>query len=178
MRLEYRLTLNEYLAAMEADCKARNPGVLNSSWSTTVFFIIAGSIILFLSIIFGSITFANIVLPFFMFLAAILTNPPISKKLYRWQISGHYKNDPRMHQCLTIDLDENTIQYTSVDATTQYQWKGVDYFIEANDVFNLYVSKKFFFTIPKRVFSNSEQLDSFRNIVIEKINNDPNFFRN
>ncbi|MEQ9481573.1 YcxB family protein [Coleofasciculus sp. F4-SAH-05] len=107
-----------------------------------------------------------------------MTNPPISKKLYRWQISGHYKNDPRMHQCVTVDLDENTIQVTSADATAQYQWKGFDYFIEADNVFNLYISKRIFFMIPKRGFSNSEQLDSFRNIVLEEIDNEPNFFRN
>lgn len=136
MRLEYRLTLNEYLAAMEADGKVRNPWLFKSK------------------------------------------SPPISKRLYRWQISGNYKNDPRMHQYLTVELDENTIQVTSADATAQYQWKGFDYFIEADNVFNLYVSKKIFFLIPKRVFSNSEQLDIFRDIIIEKINNEPNFFRN
>ncbi|MEQ8539273.1 MAG: YcxB family protein [Coleofasciculus sp. D1-CHI-01] len=172
MRLEYRLTLNEYIEAMEADGKARNPWLFNSSWSTTIFAII-------IALFYGfSINFFAIAFSIFMFWLAIITSPLISKRLYRWQISGNYKNDPRMHQCLTVELDENTIQVTSADATAQYQWKGFDYFIEADNVFNLYVSKKIFFLIPKRVFSNSEQIDSFRNIIIEKINNEPNFFRN
>jgi len=49
MRLEYRLTLNEYLAAMEADGKARNPWLFNSSllWCITVFWIIGALIFFF-----------------------------------------------------------------------------------------------------------------------------------
>jgi len=180
MRLEYRLTLNEYLAAMEADGKARNPWLFSSCttilWCITIFLIIIALIFGFFSIIFDYIDFSSITFSILMFLGAIFISPPILKRFYRWQISGYYKDTVRLHECLTVDLNENTIQFTSEDSKTKIKWEGLDYFIEADDVFNLYISKITYHIIPKRAFSNNEQLDRFRNIVIEKINNEHSFF--
>jgi len=168
MRLEYRLTLNDYLAAMEADGKVRNPWLFKSSllWCATICGIISALISMFFDITFS----------IYMFLGAIFISPPIFKRFYRWQLSGHFKNDPRLNECLTVDLDENTIKFASDNSISKIKWEGFYHFIEADNVFNFYTSKITYHIIPKRAFINSEKLDIFRNIVVKKINNDCQFF--
>jgi len=111
-----------------------------------------------------------------MLFLAIFISPPIFKRFYRWQLSGHFKNDPRLNECLTVDLDENTIKFASKNSISKIKWEGFYHFIESDNVFNLYTSKIIYHIIPKRAFINSEQLDVFRKIVVEKINNDCQFF--
>ncbi len=179
MRLEYQPTLNDYIAARDADSKARGE---YGSKPYILWIISISCTILALNYLYSFLTSGFLMsLIFFCGFAifcffGVIMAPPVFLKLRNWLISVDFQKDENLHGYLVVDVDDTKIIVNSENIITEIKWQQFEYFIESPDVFNLYLSKKRFFFIATRLFLDDAALNQFKNIVTEKINKNKPFF--
>jgi peptidoglycan biosynthesis protein MviN/MurJ (putative lipid II flippase) len=128
MRLEYQPTLNDYIAAMNADLKARGHYFSNSyiSWIISICFIILALNYLYMFLIDGFLLWL---------LLGVVMSPPVLKILFHWLLSFNFKRDKLLHGHSIIDINETQIIFQSGNTTTELQWQEFEHFIESTESF-------------------------------------------
>jgi hypothetical protein len=155
MKLEYQLTLNDYLEASQGQLKSRS----------------------FLLWIFS-------ILFFFMGLLFIMSNPadwtnycffvvgifyiPLIKLNQRYQLTRIWKSQPSIREPITCEFNEEGIIFKTSSVESNVKWQFYIKFLETKKLFMLYQSHHLFNILPKRAFMSNEQLDQFRELLPTK----------
>ena len=98
----------------------------------------------------------------------ISRNFPQYNLISRWNISRKYQKDFIKQETKTIEIDETGIARKSDSYRESIEWSGYTKFAEGKNIFLLFEGKESNI-IPKRIFNNTEQLNSFRELLNSKI---------
>jgi hypothetical protein len=105
------------------------------------------------------------ILLFLCFLAiyALLINPLM--------IANKIEKDERLHSSVQYEVTDEQLLFRNQFAETKLDWGSFQKFIETKDLFLIVytVNKNMFQIIPKRAFTSSEDEQSFRNLLNQKI---------
>jgi hypothetical protein len=80
-----------------------------------------------------------------------------------------YYQNPSLFSARTVTIDDEGLRSESESGNTEVKWTSFVKFIEGTNIFLLYRSKDAIGIIPKRVFSNQEQLAEFNRLLASKI---------
>ncbi len=87
--------------------------------------------------------------------------------IIRSQIAGiarSWERQTHIHGAQTADITAATITITGATTTHIYKWSAFPRHLETPNTFLLYLSEAAFQILPKRAFSNAEELNAFRNM--------------
>lgn len=166
MKLEYQITFNECLAAYKANLKFKNFIFFSPlfRWGLSIFLIC-----LSLTSIFWFDYFAiELILP------AVIICPFVSGRIGRLLVRFKWNENKHLNSIVTVDIDSEKIKFTSVNSIVETKWDVFLCFIEHSNLFLIYQNSIIYIIVPKRAFADKEELDSFRNILIDKVNSNPN----
>ncbi|MGE5657476.1 MAG: YcxB family protein [Actinomycetota bacterium] len=155
MKLEYQLTLNDYVEASQAHLKSRSILL----WIGSILFFLIG----ILSIIFNpaeGMGYCFVVLGIFYI--------PLIKLINRYQLTRLWKSQPSIREPISLEVNEERINFKSPAFESNVKWQVYTKFRETKKLFMLYQSHHLFNILPKRAFVSNEQLDQFRELLRTK----------
>lgn len=159
MKLEYRLTLNDYLEAAQ---------VTYNSWRFFKFALWGSSIFIVISAIFEIIR-RPYHLPNYLYLIIGICGIPCIQFSMRRGVIDTWKNPSNMMQePITMDITEEMLGVKTSSVQAQIKWQIYTHFVETPNLFIVYLSSRVYYIFPKRAFSSEEQL-SFRELLIRKV---------
>lgn len=174
MQLEYRLSLKELQEWNRVNLK------FNRDWLNLFFHLLIGQALYLLLILVIYNTKINLsYLVFVIPLLLLLSLPYFSIPFSNYVLKLLWKKSTillMLHPVIIINVDEDKIKIkTKTDHNeSTMQWQIYNKVIETQTLFMLYQRKfsfphSLFITIPKRAFSNDEQVNEFRELLRKKI---------
>ena len=107
---------------------------------------------------------------FFAILAVILLLLPACIAILAVIIcSISYKCEPRFRDIMDLKFTEKGIALKTSYVDSKIKWSLYKRILESKNFFLLYFGEKRFTIIPKRVFVDSQQVDTFRNLINHSI---------
>jgi YcxB-like protein len=85
----------------------------------------------------------------------------------RWAISRAWKRTVQMQRPINLSITETGIDFQIQGLQDFRQWQHYTGFRETKEMFLLYYSESLYHILPKRVFSSSEQMGQFRDLLNE-----------
>jgi hypothetical protein len=80
-----------------------------------------------------------------------------------------FKREMKLKDEYELEFTDAGINFHTVNLKSQLQWKIYNKVIENDNFFLLYWGKYTFTVIPKRAFQHEAELESFKNLLMEKI---------
>jgi hypothetical protein len=163
MLLEYRLSFQDYQEANQAHLKSQR-WIYLFFW----FLIVGGLFLLVMTLLIKRIPdlFSSVL---FLSLPLILFNPYFSNPIKDYFLNRFWKKLPNSHHPISLEVNEETLNFKSVTYESSLQWQFFIQAIETKNIFMLYQAKALFNMLPKRAFSSDEQMAEFRELVRTKI---------
>ena len=184
----YRLNFKDYLKVRTVTLRSqRFRWIL--SWTVSLLFICLGGFLLLLALLstifflLGSpdtnadgeevfTLYAVAILWFlsiYLFISGLLLNPRLGL-LTKWQTSRMWKTTPSLREPVSIGVNEERITIHSPSVESFINWEDYQKYLETENYFIIYVLYPQLFNIyPKRAFENSQDIDTFRQFVVNKI---------
>ncbi|MEG4009861.1 YcxB family protein [Microcoleus sp. Pol11C1] len=152
MKLEYQLTLNDYLEASQGHLKSQSFLL----WIFSILFFLIG----LLCIIINPADWTG----YCLFVGGIFYIPLI-KLNQRYQLARLWKSQPNLREPTTLEFNEEGIIYKTFSVESNIKWQLYTKFRETKKLFMLYQFPHVFNILPKRAFMSNEQLDQFRELL-------------
>lgn len=159
MKLEYRLTLNDYLEAAQ---------VTYNSWRFLKFGLWVVSIFIVIGGIFDIIKRPYQLYSYFTLIFGICFIPCIQFFMRRGVIDAWKNPANMMQETITMDISEEVLSVKTSSVEAQIKWQIYTHFVETPNLLIVYLSSRVYYIFPKRAFSSEEQL-SFRELLSRKV---------
>lgn len=160
MKLEYRLTLNDYLEAAQ---------VTYNSWLVFKFTFWGISIFIVISAIFDIIRRPYHLYNYLHLILGICGMPFFEFSIRRSIIDAWKNPSKMMQETITTDITEEMLSMKNSSVQVQTKWQIYTHFVERPNLFIVYPSSREYYIFPKRVFSSEEQLSEFREPLCRKV---------
>lgn len=159
MKLEYRLTLNDYLKAAQ---------VTYNSWRFFKFLFCGINIFIVISAIFEIIRKPYHLYNYLSLIFGICNIPLIQFVLRRGVIDAWKNPANMMQEPINMDITEEVLSVKTSSVEAQIKWQIYTHFVETPNLLIVYLSSQQYYIFPKRAFSSEEQL-SFRELLSRKV---------
>lgn len=154
MKLEYRLTLKDYLEATQVAYKSTWRFWKFVLWGFSIFIVVGG--------ILDIIRKPYQLYSYFSLIFGICFIPLIQFVLRRGVINAWKNSYSSMQEPITIDITEERYSLKTPSVEMQVKWRIFTHFVETLNLFMVHQSNREVLIVPKRAFSTKEQLDEFR----------------
>lgn len=88
---------------------------------------------------------------------------------HRLRVARLWKKEPNINRPLSVDITEDALYVVSPHEDGRIKWSAFNRFIETKNLFMIFRQRNMFNAIPKRVFSNSDEVELFLNLLRKKI---------
>jgi YcxB-like protein len=85
--------------------------------------------------------------------------------LNRWRTRIDFRRNPKFREEYHLTFSRENIHFQTVSIASTLQWTHYDRVIESADLFLLMYSKGLYTLIPKRCFSSTQEINTFRNLL-------------
>jgi hypothetical protein len=105
---------------------------------------------------------------------AVFASLTIVQVLMPYIVHGRvYRRNPRLFEMRTVTFsDEGLKSERATTGTVEAKWSGFEKFKETRNLFLTYQTKDVIGIVPKRAFSNPEDIAQFRNLLASKLSRD------
>ncbi|MBD2090526.1 YcxB family protein [Microcoleus sp. FACHB-1515] len=162
LKLEYRLTQQDYLEANFANLRA-NRVLYLLLWFISGLFLLFGIFLFVVAIINGDFALPSLL---YCCVFMIFTNPEPQINLFmRWMYGLIWKQNAHMHNPIAAEVTEAGLSLDTLNISSQVNWQSLIKFMETPNLFVIYQSPQLFYPLPKRSFANAAQIDEFRSLL-------------
>jgi len=157
--IEYQLTFDEYLEGQRAYIKTSLFryyiywvfGILGITVGILGILVVPGMAASYIVILLGAYCVLSVTL------------------FHRLRVTRLWKQEPNVSKQLSVEIAEDHLHFVSPHEDGRIKWSAFCHFMETKNLFMIFRQRNMFNAIPKRVFSNSGEVESFRNLLRRKI---------
>ena len=110
-------------------------------------------------------SFANV----FLIILAILLPGLFFLLAAHLNIRSQVKNIMRMVETTKFTFTSHRLEMVSHSSSSQIAWRKLFKVCETKDAFIFFVQKNLFYPVPKRFFQNPQQVDEFRELLVDNL---------
>jgi hypothetical protein len=105
-----------------------------------------------------------VTIPILLMLAVGLWSMFLPNPLLKWNIARQMKSSPALQQNNTFSFDENGVRWAGHLGSGEIKWDAVVESVETKNDFFFFTSNRFAHFVPKRAFTNQEQINALRDL--------------
>jgi hypothetical protein len=154
--IRYRLSEPEFMTACDAHWSAQRTSTLSNVITAAVMFVV-GLVTLFFMFWLATVLFAvGGLLLLITWLRSLLW-----RKLFRE--AKKYNDD------ISVTIDDDTVRVESAVGKSDLDWNFFTWYLDTPEHVLLYMTKRNFSVIPKKAFRDTQQVDSFLEVVRKRL---------